>query len=783
YTSDEIDTDEEKALNELFAPSSNEFYKSHWCIEGCEGSRVLLIATILVNLVTPPPVVYASSATGEDDDDDELDFGPIGPCSLFPNGIPLATWRDNARVIAANPNALRFIYLCCYAQHSGLKSLGLQLLSSIRYPLDPPSVPLPLDCPNDWTPLIDNGCRLGQLTLAFLTRCILESSDRCDLIAVSNAAYDTTEKIFSISSQGLMFLANLTKVRDKGNLSSLVVGLPQTVWPRLAQLLCLPDLAIVCATLEAMRCLTNLDATTCVTCWESCCSNLDSLDGGGGRNIPFILLQPLLALLTLEGQAMGSQSLHRIRLLPRNPQIQSQPQLSHAPNFRIPVPSRIPPPSVNDLNRPRESLHANSGQTFKTYILPKSPSKLHSIPSDSNFINDLRNPATTSSFHSLKSESSTPLKPSIITPVSCMPQPVYRPQSGSTACSGLINLLSSTTPSSSSSSNLIVSSTLLDSASSNSTINNNTSPKTITPSLSELTDRLQMPPPSLPPPSALRRSGKWPQPRNSLPSSPPPPSSSSQLPNKSKMPTPNSPCRTNCSSGNMPVMTDHRIGDLSSQLSVTSSNSKSPCSSENSTTSEKDVELSSIQTDKHVHKDSPIKLSPNQSMIKANSSRNSPPQLKSISNHEDCDNSNATTTTTNNNKNQSSPSSPCVPVVVDNETKPILVNGDEEKNSIDCSSVVVVDKELLNNSHADDNIVIINSKHTTNGLRASGGGGGGGGILQEAVLALQDKKIKLSTEQSKSADDNKQQHINGVLYTGETKTETVSLSIINNCDR
>ncbi|CAH8865005.1 unnamed protein product [Trichobilharzia szidati] len=745
YTSDEIDTDEEKALNELFAPSSSEFYRSHWCMEGCEGSRVLLIATILVNLVTPPPVVYTSSI-GEDDDD-ELDFGPITPCSLFPNGIPLATWRDNARVIAANPNALRFIYLCCYAQHSGLKSLGLQLLSSIRYPLDPPSVPLPLDCPNDWTPLIDNGCRLGQLTLAFLTRCILESNDRCDLIA------------------GLMFLANLTKVRDKGNLSSLVVGLPQTVWPRLAQLLCLPDLAIVCATLEAMRCLTNLDATTCVTCWESCCSNLDSLDGG---NIPFILLQPLLALLTLEGQAMGSQSLHRIRLLPRNPQIQSQPQPSHAPNFRIPVPSRIPPPSVNDHNRYREPLHANSGQTFKTYILPKSPSKLHSIPSDSNSINDLRNPAT-SSFHSLKSESSTPLKPSIITPVvSCMPQPVYRPQSGSTACSGLINLLSSTTPSSSSSSssNLSVSSTP-DSPTSNSIIN--TSPKTMTPSLSELTDRLQMPPPSLPPPSALRRSGKWPQPRNSLPSSPPPPlppppSSSSQLINKSKMPTPNSPCRTNYSSGNMPVMTDHRISSSSSsQLSVTSSSSKSLCSSENSTPSEKeDIEPSSILTEKHVHIDSPVKLPPNESMIKANSSRNSPPHLKSISNHEDCDNN-------NNNKNSSNPPSPCVvPVVVDSETKPILVNGDEG------NSVVVDDKELLN-SHAD---MVVNSKHK-NGLRT--------GILQEAVLALQDKKsIKLSTtEQSKSADhddDDKQHIINGVHYTGETKAETPDSNIVNTAE-
>lgn len=179
-TIDEIGTNEEKVMHELFTPYSNQYFGTHWPMEGFEGSRVLLIATILVNLVTPPPVAYASVV---EDDDDELDFGPIIPCNLFPNGLPLVTWRENARVIAGSPNALRFIFLCAYAHHSGLRSLGLQLLSSIRYPLDPPSLSLPLDCPEYWTPLIDNGCRLGQLTLAFLTRCILESNDRCDLIA------------------------------------------------------------------------------------------------------------------------------------------------------------------------------------------------------------------------------------------------------------------------------------------------------------------------------------------------------------------------------------------------------------------------------------------------------------------------------------------------------------------------------------------------------------------------------------------------------------------------
>lgn len=100
-------------------------------------------------------------------------------------------------------------------------------------------------------------------------------------------------------------------------------------------------------------------------------------------------------------------------------------------------------------------------------------------------------------------------------------------------CTGLINLLSSSPlPSSSTSSSTCSSSasSLSTSASQSSTSYISSSFHTITcaasdapglvssgspgkslaqPSLSELTDRLQMPPPSLPPPSVLRRLGKW----------------------------------------------------------------------------------------------------------------------------------------------------------------------------------------------------------------------------------------------------------------------------------
>lgn len=85
--------------------------------------------------------------------------------------------------------------------------------------------------------------------------------------------------------------------------------MPSVIWPRLAQLICLPDLAVVCACLDALRCLTNLGYYACLFAWQACQEELTRPTG-----LPLTLLQPLLALLTLEGQAMGSQSLHRIKV-------------------------------------------------------------------------------------------------------------------------------------------------------------------------------------------------------------------------------------------------------------------------------------------------------------------------------------------------------------------------------------------------------------------------------------------------------------------------------------
>ncbi|THD26407.1 hypothetical protein D915_002928 [Fasciola hepatica] len=533
-------SDEGSSFVELFAPSSISSIQTInpritlsrvSCLnEDPETARSLLVATILVNLVTPSP---ACSGNRYEDDDDESEYDALvtrtlSPCA--PSG--LSAWRENARYIAANPTGLRFAFLAAHARLSGLKQLGLQLLSSLRYPLDPPPVPITLNCPFDWTPLVASGCRLGDLTLSFLARSILNSNDRASLIA------------------GLNFLSNLAKVPDKANEASLLNGLPSVIWPRLAQLVCLPDLAVVCACLDALRCLTNLGHFACLFAWQAC--QEDDISEPSG--LPLSLLQPLLALLTLEGQAMGSQSLHRIKLMQRNP----PPMATHPSSQSRPIPvmnvRSHPPPS----DWVAQTEHYRALSSMHSHGIPRSAphrgypqSKAERVP----LIVSGPPPATPHTL--LYNGSPVPRPPRVGRPhqlahgmelpsASNPSGPAYRPPSGSTSCTGLINLLTSTTssppctvPITTSGSTVapsIVTATTSCTAlvPSPSVLTPNTVPSVgcaklpstttaLSPSLSELTDRLQMPPPSLPPPSALRRSAKSAQPRSvsSIVNSPP----------------------------------------------------------------------------------------------------------------------------------------------------------------------------------------------------------------------------------------------------------------------
>ncbi|KAF7255216.1 hypothetical protein EG68_08167 [Paragonimus skrjabini miyazakii] len=515
-------------LTELFAPSvSSDFHSSHSFLsraeveDDLETTRVLLVATILVNLVSPPPTLSAAGHRVVEDDQDESDYDVfVARCRSPHTTTPLATWRENARYLAASPTALRFAFLCAYAAHSDVRQLGLQLLPSLRYPLDPPrAFATSVRCPLEWTPLLEfGGSRLSELTLTFLVRCLLESPDRASLIG------------------GLNFLANLATVPEKGNEESLLNGLPSVIWPRLAQLICLPDLAVVCATLEALRCLTNLGQYACTFAWQAC---LDWSSNATSSAVPLILVQPLLALLTLEGQAMGSQSLHRIKLMQRTPQAVPPPLSPHSYPPRPLPSSRVASNSTEwaTANHIPPPYHCRSVALSSPVVQPKMQRQPTEFTNRHHNFSPFMRPSM------VPRPSIVPQLPmGVVPPPDFVPTPAralpssYRPPSGSTSCTGLINLLASSTsstvslPTPSSGSHSVGGNLSLGSSSLSNVVPPvigkpaiTTAPNT--PTLSELTDRLQMPPPSLPPPSALRRSAKSSLSRtiSSSPSSPLPP--------------------------------------------------------------------------------------------------------------------------------------------------------------------------------------------------------------------------------------------------------------------
>ncbi|KAL3317731.1 transcription initiation factor TFIID subunit 8 [Cichlidogyrus casuarinus] len=433
-----IDSDEQEAI---FAPplKLDQSSQSLSFVQGAfeetlEQSRVMVIATILVNLTSQPVQNSLSGRApvhgdGSLDDEDDLLYEQASATyshgekrsrtlcapqisSSRSNGVtlkcppvpPLSQARDNCRTVASSPSALRFAFLCAYARHSGLKQLGMQLLGSLQFPLRPPqSLRSELDafllaCDSEatemwrtpWSVLcaveshdaqgrvVNNGCRLDRLTVQFIVSHVCHSQDRADILT------------------GLSMLANLSRVPEEENATPLIDLLPERMWTLLPQLLCLPDLGLVCATLEALLGLTSLGLLLCQPIFFSA---------------PNTLMDALFSIVNMEGQVMGAGSLHRIKLM-----------------------QRIPPPPSASMNVP-------------------------SLP-----MQQMLHQHHTNSQH----------------PQSYVNKPLPKMQQASPS---LIGLLSSPTSQ-----------------------HQHENPKS--PPRNEITDRLQMPPPSLPPPSLLRKSLK-----------------------------------------------------------------------------------------------------------------------------------------------------------------------------------------------------------------------------------------------------------------------------------
>ncbi|CDS36846.1 AT rich interaction region [Echinococcus multilocularis] len=459
-------------------------------------SRVLMVVATLVNCVTPPYLPGLPPPLEEDDDEieqmmafasmrgrrafsgsgglSETGGRPFRGRSLFPApGLipPLSAWRENARFLSSQPCALRFAFLCAYARHSALRQLGLQLVSGLRYPLVPTTststaptnsatvsirVPRPLHL-NTFT-----GIEL--VSLRFLIRCLFQSADRCDLLA------------------GLNLLTNLLRVPEGVNVECLFAGLPRSLWCRLIQLLCLSDLGLVCAVLEALYTATGMGGFACTRLWGALASADDTVSKRAPSTVfaarrASIHLRPLLAFLSLEGQSMGPGSLHRVKVMQRQPQPVLTPMQPSAPppshmvmgqpvmHYPLPFHSHphsyhhhfrpaAPPPPLQYLPQqaPRHSPPPTSPQpTPNPHLVPSRP---FTLPSQTRLILP----------PSPRSTSSSPSLASLLGP-SSVSSPATATSPGGLAVPPQVA---------------------------------NVKPEAS--SLSELTDRLQMPPPQMPPP-------------------------------------------------------------------------------------------------------------------------------------------------------------------------------------------------------------------------------------------------------------------------------------------
>lgn len=121
-----------------------------------------------------------------------------------------------------------------------------------------------------------------------------------------------------IFQTGLQLLTNLLRVPEGVNVESLFSGLPSCVWVRLIQLLCLADLGLVCAVLETLYTATGMGALACTRLWRALAFADDTTSQRSPNSVfaarrASIHLRPLLALLSLEGQSMGTASLRRVK--------------------------------------------------------------------------------------------------------------------------------------------------------------------------------------------------------------------------------------------------------------------------------------------------------------------------------------------------------------------------------------------------------------------------------------------------------------------------------------
>ncbi|KAH8868819.1 AT-rich interactive domain-containing protein 2 [Schistosoma japonicum] len=240
----------------------------------------------------------------------------------------------SAVIIGRHPQALRFIFLCIYSKHSCLHQLGLEILSSLYFPV------------------------LGSLIPALhrLLTTLLVCPDRIDRIRglqiVKNLC---TTPLFDVNYDKIppTGTKKVSLTRTGRNIAFLT-SLPPVTFSSIASTLCLRDLHLVVLAIDTIHSLTSLGPTLCdrllqhgLTPEESASTSLELHVAHQNSS----LLPLLVALLNLEAQAMGSDSLIRVRVM----QALSTESTSAKPTISNPILSIAPP-----LETIPTTVHTNS---------------------------------------------------------------------------------------------------------------------------------------------------------------------------------------------------------------------------------------------------------------------------------------------------------------------------------------------------------------------------------------------------------------------------------------
>ncbi|VDO07888.1 unnamed protein product [Rodentolepis nana] len=222
------------------------------------------------------------------------------------------------------------------------------------------------------------------------------------------------------------------RVPEGVNVERLFAGLPRFLWCRLIQLLCLSDLGLVCAVLESLYTITGMGAIACTRLWGALASADDTVSPLSPSTVfaarrASSHLRPLIALLSLEGKDMGPESLHRVKVVPRHPNpppIVKEPQFEqlYPTRYSLPLhhtaPSRFssPYPTSHHFPTQRPQQQSPNPRLVTPQHIPPQPQSLASLLGPGGGGNSSSNSRISSGF-------GVNLPPRMATPPSLSPLP------------------------------------------------------------------------------------------------------------------------------------------------------------------------------------------------------------------------------------------------------------------------------------------------------------------------------------------------------------------------